>query len=43
MHDQFNEEIINIRKTNPGIKIIAHPECPPMLSKLVILQGLPLV
>jgi len=30
VHDQFNEsEIINIRKNNPGIKIIAHPECPP--------------
>ena len=22
-------EIKNIRKNNPGIKIIAHPECPP--------------
>ena len=34
MHDQFNEkEIINIRKTNPGIKIIAHPECPPDVIK----------
>tara|TARA_Y100000591_G_scaffold162536_1_gene140210 strand:+ start:405 stop:1394 length:990 start_codon:yes stop_codon:yes gene_type:complete len=30
VHDQFNEnEISNIRKNNPGIKIIAHPECPP--------------
>ena len=30
VHDQFNEtEIKNIRKNNPGIKIIAHPECPP--------------
>ena len=30
VHDQFDEnEIINIRKNNPGIKIIAHPECPP--------------
>ena len=30
VHDQFNEnEINNIRKNNPGIKIIAHPECPP--------------
>ena len=30
VHDQFNEkEIHDIRKNNPGIKIIAHPECPP--------------
>tara|TARA_B100001287_G_scaffold133326_1_gene112274 strand:- start:33 stop:749 length:717 start_codon:yes stop_codon:yes gene_type:complete len=30
VHDQFNEiEIRNIRRNNPGIKIIAHPECPP--------------
>jgi len=30
VHDQFNKnEINNIRKKNPGIKIIAHPECPP--------------
>ncbi len=30
VHDRFNEkEINNIRKKNPGIKIIAHPECPP--------------
>jgi len=30
VHDQFNEnEIKNIRLNNPGIKIIAHPECPP--------------
>jgi len=30
VHDQFSEnEIISIRKNNPGIKIIAHPECPP--------------
>jgi len=28
--DQFNKkEIDDIRKNNPGIKIIAHPECPP--------------
>ena len=34
VHDQFNEkEIINIRKNNPGIKIIAHPECPPDVIK----------
>ena len=30
VHDQFNDqEIHEIRKNNPGIKIIAHPECPP--------------
>ena len=30
VHEQFNEkEIKEIRKNNPGIKIIAHPECPP--------------
>jgi len=30
VHDQFSEKEINdIRKNNPGIKIIAHPECPP--------------
>ena len=30
VHEQFNEKEINdIRKKNPGIKIIAHPECPP--------------
>jgi quinolinate synthase len=30
VHDKFNENEINsIRKNNPGIKIIAHPECPP--------------
>ena len=30
VHDKFNEkEIHDIRKNNPGIKIIAHPECPP--------------
>ena len=34
VHDQFNEkEIQNIRKNNPGIKIIAHPECPPEVIK----------
>ena len=34
MHDQFNEkEIQSIRKNNPGIKIIAHPECPPDVIK----------
>jgi len=30
VHEQFNDTEINeIRKNNPGIKIIAHPECPP--------------
>ena len=30
VHEQFNDAEINeIRKNNPGIKIIAHPECPP--------------
>ena len=30
VHEQFNDqEIKEIRKNNPGIKIIAHPECPP--------------
>ena len=34
VHDQFNEnEIKNIRINNPGIKIIAHPECPPEVIK----------
>jgi quinolinate synthase len=34
VHDQFNENEINdIRKNNPGIKIIAHPECPPDVIK----------
>ena len=34
VHEQFNEKEINeIRKNNPGIKIIAHPECPPDVIK----------
>ena len=34
VHDQFNKkEIEDIRKNNPGIKIIAHPECPPDVIK----------
>ena len=34
VHDQFNEKEINdIREKNPGIKIIAHPECPPEVIK----------
>ncbi len=34
VHEQFNdEEIREIRKNNPGIKVIAHPECPPDVIK----------
>jgi quinolinate synthase len=34
VHDQFTEkEIHDIRARNPGIKIIAHPECPPDVIK----------
>jgi quinolinate synthase len=34
VHEQFNEkEIHDIRASNPGIKIIAHPECPPDVIK----------
>ena len=34
VHEQFNdEEIFEIRKNNPGIKVIAHPECPPDVIK----------
>jgi len=34
VHDQFTEkEIHDIRTKNPGIKIIAHPECPPDVIK----------
>ena len=34
VHDQFNDKEINeIRKNNPEIKIIAHPECPPDVIK----------
>ena len=34
VHEQFNDHEINeIRKNNPGIKIIAHPECPPDVIK----------
>jgi len=30
VHEKFSgKEVENIRKQNPGIKIIAHPECPP--------------
>jgi len=30
VHERFTaEELRNYRKTDPGIKIIAHPECPP--------------
>ena len=34
VHNQFTEkEIHDIRAKNPGIKIIAHPECPPDVIK----------
>jgi len=34
VHEQFNDvEINEIRKKNPGIKVIAHPECPPDVIK----------
>ncbi len=30
VHEQFtSKEIIDIKNQNPGIKVIAHPECPP--------------
>ena len=34
VHEQFTDKEINeIRKNNPGIKVIAHPECPPEVIK----------
>ena len=40
VHEQFNEKEINeIRKNNPGIKIIAHPECPPDVIKVSDFTG----
>ena len=34
VHEQFNDKEINdIRRNNPGIKVIAHPECPPDVIK----------
>ena len=34
VHEKFNDAEINeIRKNNPGIKVIAHPECPPDVIK----------
>ena len=34
VHEQFNDQEINeIKKNNPGIKVIAHPECPPDVIK----------
>ena len=34
VHEQFTDTEINeIRKNNPGIKVIAHPECPPEVIK----------
>ena len=40
VHEQFNDEEINeIRKNNPGIKVIAHPECPPDVIKVSDFAG----
>jgi len=40
VHEQFNDEEINeIRKNNPGIKVIAHPECPPDVIKVSDFTG----
>ena len=40
VHDQFNKkEIEDIRKNNPGIKIIAHPECPPDVIEASVFAG----
>ena len=34
VHEKFTDEEINeIRKNNPGLKVIAHPECPPDVIK----------
>ncbi len=34
VHEKFNDQEINeIKKNNPGIKVIAHPECPPDVLK----------
>ncbi len=34
VHEQFSaKEIEDIKKQNPGIKVIAHPECPPDVIK----------
>ena len=34
VHEQFTDTEINeIKKNNPGIKVIAHPECPPEVIK----------
>ena len=34
VHEQFTDtEIYEIRKNNPDIKVIAHPECPPEVIK----------
>ena len=34
VHEQFTDTEINeIRKNNPDIKVIAHPECPPEVIK----------
>ena len=40
VHEQFSDDEINdIRKNNPGIKIIAHPECPPDVIKAADFAG----
>ena len=40
VHEQFNDQEINeIRKNNPGIKVIAHPECPPDVIKVSDFTG----
>ncbi len=40
VHEQFNDQEINeIRKNNPGIKVIAHPECPPDVLKVSDFTG----
>ncbi len=40
VHEKFNDQEINeIRKNNPGIKIIAHPECPPDVIKASDFSG----
>ena len=33
VHEKFRKEIEDIKKQNPDIKVIAHPECPPDVIK----------
>ena len=36
-YEKFNDTEINeIRKSNPGIKVIAHPECPPEVINAIL-------